>query len=220
LTAYKLFSPLLEYQHSKRGKTVMTNSFDFDNFRSYLYDASKAGFLAIQGAHTNEHFYSFALVTSGDMAYVYPTASTEEGLTQAAQKYIDKGRKSDKGKTLEQMRDELRWSLGDSYLNMEDNTYFEAVNALVANISDIIDEFPEDSWDEFDTFVAQFMGVCTDVLKRLDSENVFGAGEQRDAITLNILMGDQSDDEMRKYAKLLNAASVYERFCMELASQA
>jgi len=57
-------------------------------------------------------------------------------------------------------------------------------------------------------------------LKRLDSENVFGAGEQRDAITLNILMGDQSDDEMRKYAKLLNAASVYERFCMELASQA
>jgi hypothetical protein len=92
--------------------------------------------------------------------------------------------------------------------------------ALVANISDIIDEFPEDSWDEFDTLVAQFMGVCTEVLKRLDSENLFGEGEQREAITLNILMGDQSDEEMRKYAKLLNPASVYERFCMELASQA
>jgi hypothetical protein len=140
-------------------------------------------------------------------------------LTKATQKYMDKEGKSDKGKTLQQLRDELRWSLGESYLNMEDNTYFEQVNAVVANISDIIDEFPEDSWDEFDTFVAQFMGVCTDVLKRLDSENLFGTGEPRDAITLNILMGDQSDDEMRKYAKLLNPASVYERFCMELASQ-
>ncbi len=197
----------------------MTNPFDFDNFRSYLYDASKVAFSAIQNAHTNEHFYSFALVTSGDLAYVYPTASSEEGLTQAAQKYFDKGSKSDKGKTLQQLRDELRWSLGDSYLNMEDNTYFEVVNALVANISDIVDEFPEDSWDEFDAFVAQFMGVCADVLKRLDSENLFGAGEQREAITLNILMGDQSDEEMQKYAKLLNPASVYERFCMELASQ-
>ncbi len=198
----------------------MTNSFDFDNFRSYLYDASKAAFLAIQSDHTNEHFYSFALVTSGDMAYVYPSASTEEGLTQAAQKYIDEGSKSDKEKTLQQLSDELRWSLGESYLNMENNTSFEAVNALVANISDIIDEFPEDSWDEFNTFVAQFMGVCTEVLKRLDGENLFGDSEQRDAITLNILMGDQSDEEMRKYAKLLNPASVYERFCMELASQA
>ena len=198
----------------------MTNSFDFDTFRSLLYTASKAAFSGIQNAHANEHFYSFALVTSGDMAYVYPTASTEEGLTQAAQKYIDKGNKGGQGKTLQQLRDELRWSLGESYLNMEDNTYFEAVNALVANISDIIDEFPKDSWDEFNTFVAQFMGVCTEVLKRLDSENLFGDGEQRDAITLNILMGDQSDEEMRKYAKLLNPASVYERFCMELASQA
>jgi hypothetical protein len=54
----------------------------------------------------------------------------------------------------------------------------------------------------------------------LDSENIFGAGEQRNAITLNILMGDQSDEEMRKYAKLLNPATVYERFCMELATQA
>ncbi len=86
----------------------MTNSFDFDNFRSLLYNASKAAFLAIQNVHLNEHFYSFALVTSGDMAYVFPTASSEEGLTLAAQKYFDDG-KWGKGKTLQQLRDELRW---------------------------------------------------------------------------------------------------------------
>ena len=89
----------------------MTNSFDFDKFRSLLYDASRAAFLAIQHAHVNEHFYSFALFTSGDMAHVFPTSSTENGLTQAAQKYIDK--KWDKGRSLEQLRAKLKWSPAD-----------------------------------------------------------------------------------------------------------
>jgi len=93
------------------GKIPMTNSFDFDKFRSLLYDASRAAFLAIQHAHVNEHFYSFALFTSGDMAYVFPTSSTENGLTQAAQKYIDK--KWDKGRSLEQLRAKLKWSPAD-----------------------------------------------------------------------------------------------------------
>src|ERR1700690_414754 len=98
-------------------KIPMTNSFDFDKFRSLLYDASKAAFLAIQHMHANEHFYSFALFTSGDMAYVFPTSSTENGLTQAAQKYIDK--KWDKGRSLEQLRAELKWSPADSPLHTE-----------------------------------------------------------------------------------------------------
>ena len=54
--------------------------------------------------------------------------------------------------------------------------------------------------------------VCIRVLKRLDAEGVFGAGERREGIVLNVLMGDQSDEERLKYAKLLNPASVYARF--------
>jgi len=50
------------------------------------------------------------------------------------------------------------------------------------------------------------------VLKQLDDEGIFGEGEQRKSIVLNILMGDQSDEERMKYAKLLNPSSVYNHF--------
>ena len=194
----------------------MATSFDFDGFASCLYDAAKAAFSAIQRTHEGEAFYSFALFTSGDMAYVFPTASTEQGLTQVAHQYFEKGEAT--GSNLQQERDSLRWSPGDSPLHMEGQPFFEAVNKLTATIGDIVGEFPEDSWDEFDAFVAQFMTVCINVLKRLDAEGLFGRDDQRNAITLNILMGDQSDEEMLKYAKLLNPPPAYERFRKELSS--
>ena len=65
----------------------MTAAFDFQKLHDLLYLASKSAFTSIQHAHENESFYVFAIYTSGDLAYIVPTASTEEGLTIAAQKY-------------------------------------------------------------------------------------------------------------------------------------
>ena len=189
----------------------MADEFDFGRFHELLYSASKSAFKNIQHLRQDEHFYIFALYTCGDLAYVIPTSSTEEGLIVAAQKYSTIKRYQDF--SIEQLRERLRWSPCDSPLHTFGEEYFAEVNNFVAKVPLILDAIPiEESWLEFNSFVEQFIGVCISVLKQLDQEGVFGEGEQRNSIVLNILMGDQSDEERIKYAKLLNPSSVYNRF--------
>jgi hypothetical protein len=189
----------------------MTNDFDFGKFGGLLYEASKAAFLDVQQAHTDERFYLFALFTCGDLGYVVPTASTEEGLTQVAQEYAKKERYQEF--SLQQLREDLRWSPADSPLHLDGEEHFHAVNKLAEHIPSILYEIPtDDSWDEFNTFCDKVLGVYVEVLKQLDAEGIFGVGEQRDSVLLNILMGDQGSDEWLRYAKLLNPEAVYRHF--------
>lgn len=195
----------------------MAGEFDFRAFGAELFSAAKTAFLDIQRIHAGEHFYSFALYTCGELNYVAPTASTEEGLTRVAEQYICKG--YNQGRDLTQEREDLRWSPCDSplHLELEGETHFEAVNELSMKFGELLHNIPiDDSWDEFETAVGEFIDICIDVLKRLDAEGVFGTGENRNAVTLNVLMGDQSDDERLEYARRLNPPSVYERLLSDL----
>ena len=189
----------------------MIDAFDFQKLHDLLYIASKAAFISIQHAHENESFYVFALYTTGDLAYIVPTASTEEGLTIAAQKYSKLN--NYRNFSIEELRERLRWSPCDSPLHVEGEEYFLEVNNLVSNVPLILDAIPtEESWSEFDDFVDRFLGVCIKVLKQLDNEGIFGEGEKRNSAVINILMGDQSDEERLKFAKILNPSSIYNHF--------
>ena len=189
----------------------MADEFDFGKFYELLYAASKSAFKYIQQSRVNENFYLFALYTCGDLAYVIPTSSSEEGLTLAAKKYSTIKYYQDF--SIEQLRERLRWSPCDSPLHTYGEEYFTEVNNFVANVPPILDSIPiEESWQEFDSFVSRFMDVCIRVLKQLDSEGVFGESERRNSVVLNILMGDQSDEDRLKYAKLLNPSPVYNHF--------
>jgi hypothetical protein len=191
----------------------MTCEFDFEKFYELLYIASKNAFTSIQLAHKDERFYVFALFTCGDLVYIIPSSSTEEGLTQVAHKYFNDYQKYYKGFSIEQLRELLRWSPCDSPLQGEGEEYFTELNKLVSIVPNIICEIPhEESWDKFDNFVNKFLGVCVKVLRQLDSEGIFGEGEKRNSVVLNILMGDQGDEERLKYAKMLNPSSVYNHF--------
>jgi hypothetical protein len=189
----------------------MAEEFDFEKFYELLYAASKSAFASIQHSHKNEGFYLFALYTCGDLAYVLPTSSTEEGLTLAAQKYSAIKRYQDF--SIEQLRERLRWSPCDSPLHTQGEEYFVDVSKSVSDVPLILDSIPiKESWQEFENFVDKFMEICIKVVKQLDIEGAFGEGERRNSIVLNILMGDQSDEERLKFAKLLNPSSVYNHF--------
>jgi hypothetical protein len=189
----------------------MTDTFDFQKLYDLVYVASKAAFVSIQHAHENESFYVFALYTTGDLAFIVPTTSTEEGLTIAAQKYSKLN--NYRNFSLEELREDLRWSPCDSPLHGEGEEYFVEVNNFVSNVPLILDAIPtEESWSEFNDFVDRFLGVCINVLKQLDNEVIFGEGEKRNSAVINILMGDQSDQERLKFAKILNPSSIYNRF--------
>jgi len=189
----------------------MADDFDFEQFFKLLYAASKSAFTSIQHVRKSESFYIFALYTCEDLGYVFPTSSTEEGLTQVAQKYS--AIKDYQGFSIEQLREDLRWSPCDSPLHVEGEEYFVEVNKFLSDVPRIVHAIPEEeSWSEFEDFVDKFLGVCINVLKQLDTEGIFGEGERRNSIVLNILMGDQSDEERLRFAKLLNPSSVYNHF--------
>ena len=189
----------------------MTDAFDFQKLHDLLYIASKAAFISIQDAHENESFYVFALYTTGGLDYIFPTVSTEEGLTIAAQKYSKLS--NYRNFSLEELRERLRWSPCDSPLHVEGEENFVDVNNLVSNIHLILDAIPiEQSLSQFDDIHNEFLGVCIKVLKQLDNEGIFGEGEKRNSAVINILKGDQSDTERLKFAKILNPGSVYSHF--------
>jgi tetratricopeptide (TPR) repeat protein len=185
----------------------MTVNFDFDQFYSLLYSASKSSFLEIQSRHPEDDFYYFALITCGDLNDVFASAGSEEGLTNAARRYYEMGLLY--GFNLPDQREALRWSEGDSPYFGEMKRYFDAVDALLIPAVEALDNAME---DEYDVYQQSFLAALVAVLKQLDAEGVFGSNEQRDKITLCILMGDQSHEDRLKYVEQLNPQSVVDRF--------
>lgn len=185
----------------------MTVNIDFDHFFNLLYSASKSAFFEIQNSHPGEKFYYFALITNGDLNDVFASAGSEESLTRVAWLYFEKG--FFYGFNLPDQREALRWSEGDSPFFGETNRYFDAVNALISPVVEALDNASE---DENDYYQQHFMTTLVAVLKQLDAKGIFGSNKQRDAITLCILMGDQSHEDRLKYVEQLNPQSVIDRF--------
>src|SRR5260370_8414661 len=64
--------------------------------------------------HPDERFYSFGLYTTDLADYLMVTASTEEGLSEATQRYVTRT-----GRDATAQRAALRWSPADSPLHAE-----------------------------------------------------------------------------------------------------
>ena len=63
--------------------------FDYSGFYERLLLASCKGFQLLKDRHADETFYCFAFYSHGSRSFLYSAASTEEGLTRVAQRYID-----------------------------------------------------------------------------------------------------------------------------------
>ena len=198
---------------------MIPSSFDFQQFHTTLLEEARVGFHSIQQQHIGETFYCFALYTCGERGYIFPTASTEEGLTQVARKYMAVG--DNNGRTLEQLRLELRWSPCDSPLHSEGEAYCRRANEMLEPVPELLQALYErehNSWEQSDKLIEQLDSIFIDVLKQLDAEGVFGRGEHRESVVVNLLMGDQSDESRLAYAKQLNPREAYQKLEQDLSS--
>ena len=181
---------------------------DPGRFRAALKDAARATFRALKSQHPDERFYAFALYTAGEAEYVLPTANTEEGLARRAEEYARRrGRAPDDG-----LLAGLRWSPADWAYHLEGEARFDEVERLLA-------EAPEPHLLEGDAYRARVRGVfdaCLTTLEELDAEGLFGRGEGRRAVVINLLKGDQDDEERLEWAKRLNPRAVHARLAAEL----
>jgi hypothetical protein len=188
----------------------MSETLNFDVLERLLLEASRAAFSEIQEQHTDETFYAFSLLHEPLWAYIIPPSNTEEGLIRRAQEYqLDKKNLGYAAKSIEQLARELRWNPADwEYVNTG-NEHFKTVNEWLTR-HDIYDRHRSQKvWGEM-------ILICQRVLSTLDHEGLFGTGERREHVTLNIMMYDQ-DSSILRHAKALNPQSVYERFLVEIA---
>ncbi len=194
-------------------------SFNLEDMEKILYEEAKDTFSQIRDDLSDQHIYSMALYTTDGLGYLSPTCSTFEGLEQVAIRYQTNERY--KNQSLDQLKTLLKWSYADSpyHLLHEDmmDESFKIMLEFDEALSAAYDDEDEGSEEKGDQLLRIAFSTCVKVLRNLDEEGIFGRGEYRERIVLNIAMGDQSNESRIQFARLLNPPATAERFAAELA---
>lgn len=166
-----------------------------DSLRDAIREAARHAFQAVRSANPHEHFYYFALVTTGDALRPGPSACSLEGLERVLARYRAKGSACG--------ADALRWSEADSPHHLYGDGHFRDVEALFLRGGDHR-ALPEPAYEEE---VARRFLAMEDALGDLDREGFFGAGAERFAIVINVVApGEEDEDTIVARAARLNPA--------------
>ena len=154
----------------------------------------------------SEGIYGAALYTSGEIAYVFDTLLTYQGLETVARRYLENKSFREECGTLDAAMRQLKWSPCDSPHHCEFQDHFKHANELIEQMRPVIDdnEVGERMWEEVH-------GVFIGVLKGVRNTGIFD-----DSVVLNVLMGDQSDEERLLNAEILNSSQALMLFEKEL----
>ncbi len=177
---------------------------DLKQLEDELYLHGLASFRRIRETHPKDTFYCFAFFTNGEFNYVAVTASTDEGLENVAQEY--KKKPSYKAMSLEDLRIDLKWSPCDSPLHGKAEDVLTALDPLMKGVAAELDRRfgLKDDGKSSDKFAAQVSACFANALKRMDAKSVFGNGDDRKRVVVNLLMGDQSDEDRITFAERVN----------------
>ncbi len=172
-------------------------TFDVGAFGRRLNALVEAAVRRLPAIIGDEHLYAVALYTSGEshFGYVLLSANTEEGLTRAAATYAER---CDEEYAGEAGRRALRWSAPDW-------AYHDVDPSLEALELPGIDDRPP-ALD--DALHAAFV----EALARCDRAGLFGKGEARAGVTLNVVCGDLGEAFFVAGLEALNPSVVVERY--------
>jgi hypothetical protein len=179
-------------------------------FRSTLIRELRSAWETLRRAHPTERFYAFGVYTTAVVDYLAVTASTEEALAVATQRYVERY-----GGDPALRSAALRWSPVDSPLHEEGESLLAASDDLRQQGPDPYDESPE-----ADAAIALVFEVAVEALRELDRQGVFGSGAERARVVLGIWQGDQSDEERVDFVRKLNPGPVVARFAREVEAGA
>jgi hypothetical protein len=190
---------------------------DLGHLENEIYRCGRVAFQRIRDAHPGERFYTFAFYTSGGLGYAASTASTYEGLEAVARKYQKNPMYSTR--SLEQLKRELKWSPCDSPLHCEADDDLADLGPLMAAVSEESYRLYEadESGSLSKDFDAKVRTCFANALNRLDQEGAFGRGDERRRVVVNLLMGDQSDEDRLSFAARVNPPELVEQYRRELA---
>jgi hypothetical protein len=167
----------------------------------------------IRSERPNDRFYGYALYTSGGLDYAFLTAFSQEGLDQIVSKYQENPIFDTKSEF--DLRSSLKWSSADSPLH-------GLCECLPGDLDGLMAEISENYYDSEDDVQAEELcreveKIFIEALKKLDADGLFGTGEDRQKIVVNILKGDQSIEEKVHFASLLNSPEILSGFEEDMA---
>lgn len=166
-----------------------------DSLRDAIREAARRAFQAVRSANAHEHFYYFALVTTGDALRPGPSACSLEGLERVLARYRAKGSACG--------AEALRWSEADSPYHLCGDEYFREVEALFLRRGDHR-SLPEPAYEQE---VARRFQAMEDALRDLDRDGFFGTGPERFSVVINVVApGEEDEDAILARAARLNPA--------------
>lgn len=157
--------------------------------------------------HPDHVPYAFVLYGVEDTPHLSPHVLTEESLNQVAQRYIAEGHHE----TLDEARQELRYSVADSPLFSELQDMLPSVDALMAPHEHALDETAG---------YALLAKAAMEAFEALDKNGLFGKNQQRERLLLAIMTEDAEKDWTLPSVKRLNPPNTFKRFKAETNSDA
>ena len=156
-----------------------------------LQDAIRQSWTRAVAHHSGEQIYAYILYTEPLLGYALPSFNSEESLARIA----------DKDYAVE----ELRWSPPDWEYYLENEQLF-------GNVQSILEELDAQRDYDNDRIWQRRWRVFVESLLDLDRNELNGIGESRNAITVNIMWGDQDTVAHVQSARELNPMPSYLRF--------
>lgn len=189
----------------------LSMNIDLNKFENTLEAELRGIFPIIIERFQSEGIYSLVLYSSGDYwGYLFPIVATSTGLRQTVQEYKKNELYLDMSG--EELEADLKWSPCDSPMH---EYYISALPETEKHLQIVraqIDEYENGSeYKKVVNLREQLLNSCLTVLKNLDDGEVF-FGLDRSSFVLNVLNGDQSNEERIKRARVLNSVSVVNKY--------
>ncbi len=187
----------------------------FKKLQEVLLKECKVVFPTIIDELKEEKIYSLSLYNQGgDWGELYPIAFTIEGLNEVVAEYREDEYYEDQSD--DELQIDLKWSPCDSpkledYIDTLPETQIH-LESIVKVMDKLWDEGKEEEYEKLENKLSD---ICLTVLKTLDENGVFGKLD-RSSFVLNLLNGDQSDEERLEYAQRTNPKTVFEMYAKEI----
>jgi Domain of unknown function (DUF4303) len=181
----------------------------FSAIREAIVVAAKQFLSTFKQDWAGEEMFGFLLVAVWEGYSVEAVAGTEEGLLRVVNELgILEGKDDEESIRTECLK--YRWSgYEDAWYENFDGNFFSQANQLIS-------ESHESGLME--TGDQQLQQICIEVLRELDSAEVFGVGAVREKITIGVsdVGGDHADEDFLSWAEPVNPPIVMERLRRDL----
>ena len=170
--------------------------------RAFLADLP-AAWQRARDRHPDHTPYAFVLHghEGAERPRVWPVVLSNEGLTQVAQRYVDRGYHD----TLDEAREALRWSVPDA-----PDAYEWADGGLPRVIAAVERLIGTDVGDA--AGYQMLADAAVPAWQQLDAAGTFGTGADRNRLLLGFMLFDVAEDDTLGTVPLLNPPAVVERY--------